>query len=93
MKADLRNGPEIEAAVARFLLTRGQQLVTIEPEPLRQNRYTIDRLSVDAEAFTVVAKFDGGEVHTYHWAYEPMSRGASNAGLKRLISNRWIDAP
>jgi hypothetical protein len=60
---------------------------------LIQTQYTRDRLSVDAEGFTVVAKFNDGSTQIYHWAYDPMTRGAERAGLKRLIDNRWIDLP
>jgi hypothetical protein len=93
MKPDLRNRSKIEAAVVRFLAARGQQLMAVEPEPLVQTQFTQDRLSVEAEAFSVIAKFEDGAVQTYHWAYEPMARPTSNSGLKRLVSNRWIDTP
>jgi hypothetical protein len=53
----------------------------------------MDRLSADAQACAVTARYADGSLQTYHWGYDPMARGGQRSGLKRRIDSRWIDLP
>ena len=84
----------IEAEVQRLLERRGQQLVSIEPELVRAKRVmgrAENPLSIDAQAFEVVARSSDASLQTYHWAYEPMARGDRSAGLRRYANGFWLD--
>jgi hypothetical protein len=93
---DFRDRPTLEEKVSFALVARGQTLVSLEPEFVKLERM-LGRaggpLSVDAEAFCVTARYSDGSLQTYHWAYEPMSRGDRPAGLWRFAEGHWLAMP
>ena len=88
----MRDQARIEAAVARYLASRGQELLALEPELVAPLKLTGRRLSIDAQAFQVTAQSVDGSVQTYHWAFDPVARGSERAGLKRFAGGEWVDA-
>jgi hypothetical protein len=88
----VRDQEHIEIEVIRYLASRGQQLLALEPELVAPLKLTGRRLSIEAQGFKITAQSADGSLQTYHWAFDPVARGGERAGLKRFVQGKWVDA-